>query len=83
MIKMEWKLNGRAVRPNQLADELTKGVRQGVSRHIQDAVRSVRCPVHGQSATNVRPVPAGDSKMNFEYEACCEELKEAIARRLL
>jgi hypothetical protein len=83
MIKMQWKVNGRNVRPNQIADEFMKGVRQGVSRQIQDAVQSGRCPVHGKSATNVRPVPAGGSKMNLQYEACCEELKAAIARQLI
>jgi hypothetical protein len=83
MIKMTWKMNGRTVRPNQIADELMKGVHQGVSRQIQDAVRSVTCPVHGQRATNVRPIPGPGKKMNVQYEACCEELKAAIARRLM
>ena len=83
MIKLQWKVNGRNVQPNQIADELMKGVGQGVSRQVQDAVQSVRCPVHGQRATNVRAIPAGGSRMNFQYQACCEALKAAIARHLI
>jgi hypothetical protein len=83
MIKMQWKVNGRAVRPDQVTNELMKGIRQGVTNQIEQAVRGVRCPVHGQRASNVRAVPAGGSKMNFQYEACCEALKAAIARHLM
>ncbi len=83
MIKMQWKVNGKNVRSDQIAEELMKGVRQDLSNQIQDVVRSVRCPVHGQRAANVRAVPAGVSKLNFQYEACCDELRAAIARHLM
>jgi hypothetical protein len=82
MMKLEWKMNGRAIRPDQIANELMKGVRREASTHIENAVKQVRCPVHGTHASNVRAIAGSGSNMNFRYEACCDELKAAIARCL-
>jgi hypothetical protein len=82
MIKLEWKMNGRTIRSDQIANELMKGVRREASTHIENAVKQVRCPVHGTHAINVRAIAGAGSKMNFQYKACCDELKAAIARRL-
>ena len=82
MIKLEWKMNGRTIRPDQIGNELMKNARRAISTQVEDAVRRVQCPVHGTHASNVRAVLDTGSKMNWQYEACCEELKAAIARSL-
>lgn len=82
MIKLEWKMNGRTIRPDQFANELMKSVRQDASTQIESVVRQVRCPVHGTVATNLRTASGSGSKMQFQYEACCEELEAAIGRSL-
>ena len=41
----------------------------------------VRCPVHGGVARNIRSSGSGD-RIQFQYEACCDDLKQAIAAKL-
>lgn len=81
MMKLTWRLNGRTVQPNQVASELAKSVRRVAGDRLESAVRSTVCPVHGQRASNVHAVSTTGSQMKFEYNACCDELKAAIARR--
>lgn len=82
MIKLQWKMNGRTIRPAQISNELMKSARQIVTSRIEDAVEGVSCPVHGRRPSNVRRVSSSDGKMKFEFQACCEELKAAVARSL-
>lgn len=81
MFKLEWKVNGRTVTTNRVADELGKSIRQAAADKLKHAIATVRCPVHGGGAGNIRVQTAG-SKMNFTFNACCEDLKQAIAVRL-
>lgn len=81
MIKLEWKVNGRTVPSNRLADELGKSLRQAAADKVRKAMGAVRCPVHGSAARNVRVETAG-GRMNFTFTACCDSLKQAIAVRL-
>jgi hypothetical protein len=81
MVKLEWKLNGRTVPSNHVADELGKSIRQAATDQVKHAIADVRCPVHGGGASNIRVENMG-SKMNFTFKACCDGLKQAIAARL-
>jgi hypothetical protein len=81
MFKLEWKVNGRTVPSNRVADELGKSIRQAATDEIKHAIATVHCPVHGGSANNIRVESAG-SKMHFTFSACCEDLEQAIAARL-
>jgi hypothetical protein len=81
MFKLEWKVNGRTVPSNRVADELGKSIRQAASDKVRNAIAGVRCPVHGTGATNIRVQNAG-SNMNFTFTACCDSLKQAIAARM-
>ena len=81
MVKLEWKVNGRSVPSNRVADELGKSIRQAATDKVKHAIASVRCPIHGGGASNIRVENVG-SKMNFTFKACCDGLKEAITRRL-
>lgn len=81
MVKLEWKLNGRTVPSNRLADELGKSIRQAATEKVKRAIGDVCCPVHGGGASNIRVENIG-SKMDFTFNACCDSLKQAIAMRL-
>ena len=81
MVKLEWKVNGRTVPSNRIADELGKSIRQTATDKVKHAIAGVRCPVHGGGASNIRIENMG-SKMNFTFNACCDGLKEAITTRL-
>jgi hypothetical protein len=81
MVKLEWKVNGRTVPSNRVADELRKSMRQVATNKVKHAIAGVRCPVHGGGASNIR-VESRGSNMNFTFNACCDGLKQAIAARL-
>jgi hypothetical protein len=81
MVKLEWKVNGRSVPSNRVADELGKSIRHAATDKVKHAIAGVRCPVHGDGASNIRVENSG-SRMNFTFSACCDSLKQAIAARL-
>jgi hypothetical protein len=81
MVKVEWKVNGRTVPSNRVAEELGKSIRQAATDKVKHAIAGVRCPVHGGRASNIRVENMG-SKMNFTFNACCDGLKQEIAARL-
>ena len=54
MVKLEWKVNGRTVPSNRIADELGKSIRQAAADKVKHAIAGVRCPVHGGGASNIR-----------------------------
>ena len=72
MIKLQWKVNGRNVPANRIADELGKAVRAKAG----DIAR-IRCPVHGSSPHNIRVSGSGD-RLRFQYETCCDRLQDAV-----
>ena len=43
MVKLEWKLNGRTVPSNRVADELGKSIRQAAADKVKHAIAGVRC----------------------------------------
>lgn len=81
MSKLSIKMNGRNIRPDQLAKELQKAAIQKGSDAIKRKVESVRCRKHRQLAKVVqrRLSPSG---MNFDVSGCCEELVDEVRRRL-
>lgn len=81
MVKLEWKVDGRTVPSNRIADKLGKSIRQAATDKVKAAIAGVRCPVHGSRASNIR-VETHGSKMNFTFTACCDGLKQAIAASL-
>ncbi|MEO8754634.1 MAG: hypothetical protein ABI624_18350 [Casimicrobiaceae bacterium] len=81
MVKLEWKVNGRTVSSDRVADELGKAIRTEAIEKVKQAVARVRCPVHGSGASHIR-VSGSGSRLQFHYEACCDGLKQAIAAKL-
>ena len=81
MFKLEWKVNDRTVPSNRVADELGKSIRDAATDKVKRAIAGVRCPVHGGGASNIR-VQAAGSRMNFTFNACCDDLKRVIAARM-
>jgi hypothetical protein len=76
---IEFKIGGRTVSSREwtqnIRDELLKEARS----KILDAIRKVRCPVHGERPTNIRASgPTGD--MQFQFNACCERLREEVKK---
>lgn len=74
MFKLEFKVNGRRVPANRVGAEFAAAVKQSVQEEVLRRVRSARCPTHHRPPTNVYGWP------NVHFDACCEDLKVAVAR---
>lgn len=77
MIKLEWRFNGKRVAPGQLGNEVARAFRTEAINRAKAAVAKVRCPIHGTRPRNLAVRTAGN-RLHFEYEACCERLKQAV-----
>ena len=81
MFNLEWRINGRPVPSNRLADELTKTIKAEAIDETKKVIARVRCPVHGTGARNIRVHGNGD-QVRFEFGPCCDRLEQAIAAKL-
>lgn len=85
MVKTGFKLNGRSIRPDQLARELkgamTKQFEDSVKKRVSQTVSQVRCRAHGQVA---RVTFHGNptSGMRFDVSGCCDDLVHEVRQRL-
>ena len=79
MIKFDWKLNGRTVPADRIGEEFAKAAHAEIDARVTDAIAQVKCPVHGTSPRNIKAGrAAGGSRATFEYEMCCERLRQAV-----
>ena len=81
MIRFKWTFNGRRIAPGQLGREVTKSIQSEIFNRAKKAVEQIRCPVHHVAPRNLR-VHRGASRLRFEYDACCDSLKQAITAKL-
>jgi len=79
MFKLDWKFNGKSVRPGQLGNELAKAIETEALTAATKTVSSVRCQVHGKHPTDIR-VHVNGGQLRFQYEACCGRLTEAVEK---
>lgn len=80
MVKVEFKLNGRTVRPNDIANQLEKAMLKQVQDGIAQKLRNVRDPETG-AAPSVKVVGRSLDDLSFEV-AGSPALIEEVKRRL-
>lgn len=79
MFKLEWKVNGRKVRPDQLGTEMMKMFESGVTKQaeqkVQEKLAHLRCDVHGETP---RVTARGREleKLQFNLHTCCDEMMD-------
>lgn len=81
MIDIKMTIDGREVSPNQFADEMLKAVKDDIDEQVRSRISQARCPVHGNSPTNIRTQMDGD-KATWTFDACCGELEKAAGAAL-
>jgi hypothetical protein len=80
MVKVEFKLNGRSVRPNDIANQLEKAMLKQVQDGITKKLRNVRDP-ETETAPTVRVVGPSLDKLSFEVAGSPTVIEE-VKRRL-
>lgn len=80
MIKVEFKMNGRTVRPNDIANQLERAMFEQIRDGIAEKLRDVRDPETGAEPTITM---TGRSLDNLSFEvAGSPALIEEVKRRL-
>jgi hypothetical protein len=81
MFKLDMKLNGKSVRPNELARKMEKSAMMEARALVERTVADVRCPVHGQQA-QLTFVGKTHGKLDWRASVCCENLRAALDAKL-
>ena len=81
MFDISFEINGRKVRPNQLANTLEQAVFKNVADSVAKSLRHVRCPVH-HDRPKVKCVGRNIQNLKFEISGCCQDLIDQATRKL-
>lgn len=80
MLKIEWKLNGRKVRPNDIANQLERAMLSQIEEMVRGKLRGVRNPETGAAPT-ITVVGRSLDNRSFEVSGS-PALIEEVKRRL-
>jgi hypothetical protein len=78
MLKLSFKLNGRTIQANRIADELSKQVKKSATDMAAKHVQSIRCPIHHQTAR----ISSAGLDGQFRVQGCCDQLIAEVRRQL-
>jgi len=79
MFNLEWKFNGKRIRPNQIGSELMKSAAKSVQSQLAKKIESHRCSIHGKTAKLIaRP----GSFEGMKVEGCCQEFISKVSAKL-
>ncbi len=79
MIKLKYSVGGKEVSLNNFGSSLEQAIYAKAAEAIRKKVEAIRCPVHKVGLTSLTLKKAEGGVLNFEMEACCNELTEACA----
>lgn len=81
MVDISFKIDGKSVRPDQVASALKRAVMKRAKGSIAARIRVVRCPKHGSTPTVVCQGRSPES-MSFKVSGCCDELLAKVKAAL-
>lgn len=80
MLKIEWKLNGRTIRPNDIANQLERAMLSQIEEMVRGKLRGVRDPETGAAPT-ITVVGRSLDNLSFDVSGS-PALIEEVKRRL-
>lgn len=80
MSNLEYKVGGRTVSQGEFMKNIKDSALELAHKAVKEQVSRVRCPVHGQHPTNLRATGGSGGNIGYEFTACCEQLKAAVAK---
>ncbi|BAS60027.1 hypothetical protein NIES2135_66760 (plasmid) [Leptolyngbya boryana NIES-2135] len=85
-MNLNWKINGRSVSSDQVGDAILSSmeseIQAAAEQKVIDTLSAIRCPVHDQSAQNIRFEGSILNGNEAKMDCCCDLLKEAIQQAL-
>jgi hypothetical protein len=77
-VRVTVALRGRAVSIDELADARLASTLRGAGQDIARRLEAIQCPVHAETAHNVRVHFDERGNADLQYESCCERLGKRI-----
>jgi hypothetical protein len=81
-VKVIVTLRGRAVPLDQIKDARISAPFEAMARQVAACLAPIRCPEHGQGATDVRILVDARGAADLKYESCCPKLGALIGEAL-
>jgi len=81
MIDISFEINGKKVSPRNAGNALESAMLQSVQDSISKAIRSARCPQHGQKP-KIKVKGRNLDSLKFEVSGCCDSLIEQVNKKL-
>lgn len=81
MIKVTFKIDGKEVRPDQIADTLEKSIVKSITQNIVKELSSVYCSEHGRYP-EVTVIGKTLDKLSFQIHGCCQDIIDRATNKL-
>ncbi|BAX51938.1 hypothetical protein FA893_01480 [Photobacterium damselae subsp. piscicida] len=81
MINISFKLDGKPVKPNDIADALKASMFVAIENQVRESIGLLSCPVHNESP---QIIIHGDdiNDIKLEFNGCCDELMNLVTESL-
>jgi len=81
MVDIYFEVDGKRVRPDQVGDAIEQAIIESAVDIIRDELRSTYCDEHEESPTVIFK-GLEEGQMEFEVEACCQDLMDTVYAKL-
>jgi len=81
MIDISFEINGKKLKPNNIADELESAMLQEFAESVKKAVGSIRCSEHNQAPKVLLKGKSFDN-LSIEVSGCCDDFVKKVSYRL-
>jgi hypothetical protein len=75
-------VGGRAMSVEDIADAGLAATLRSAGQDVARKLAAIRCPVHHETATDVRVQFDAHGRADLRYESCCEKLGKRIGTAL-
>jgi hypothetical protein len=81
-VRITVAVGDRVVPVEELADERVASALRSAGQDVARRLEAIHCPVHDQTATEVRVHFDAHGRADLQYESCCEKLGKRIGQAL-
>lgn len=82
LIRITLAMGGRTVPIEQISDARIAIPLKDAARQVGRTLEEIRCPVHKETASNVRVHFDAGGKADLQYDSCCDRLGKLIGDTL-
>ena len=81
MIKLEVRLNGKKIKPENLKNEIEKDLLRTMIDSIRKPIKGMRCKIHGEAP---KVTVSGKSLKNLSVQVggCCQEFIDEVTKKI-